>query len=185
MFSLLIRFEDALFRELMGFYEQFFCFLVREKKERKAMKRTKFLNTMTGGLAAVCVSCLAAACAKEENPAPSGSTPSSNPGQSSGSNSFTVKLDSELRAVNDFIAKNGVILIRIASGNAVSSFLAVSSVCPHAGATVEYVNTKSSFLCAAHGSTFSSDGSLVSGPATRGLTKLLIEISGTTLTVKT
>jgi hypothetical protein len=26
---------------------------------------------------------------------------------------------------------------------------------------------------------------LVSGPATRGLTKLLIEISGTTLTVKT
>jgi Rieske Fe-S protein len=147
------------------------------------MKRTQFLNTVTGGLAAVCVSCLAAACSKSDAPTPN-STPSTNPGQSAGSNSFTVKLDSELRAVNDFISKSGIILIRIATGNLASSFLAVSSVCPHAGATVDYNNTKSSFLCTAHGSTFSSDGSLVSGPATKGLTKLLVEISGTTLTVK-
>jgi Rieske Fe-S protein len=89
-----------------------------------------------------------------------------------------------VKAINDFIAKDGIILIRLASGNVVGSFLAVSSVCPHAAATVEYNNTKSSFLCSAHGSTFSSDGSLVLGPATKGLTKLLVEITGTTLTVK-
>jgi Rieske Fe-S protein len=152
------------------------------------MKRAKFLHTVSGGLAAVCVSCLAAACSKSEGPTPisasTPSTPSTNPGQTPGSNAFTVKLDSELKAVNDFISKNGIIVIRLATGNVASSFLAVSSVCPHAGATVEYNNTKSSFSCAAHGSSFSSDGSLVSGPATKGLTKLLVEITGTTLTVK-
>ena len=146
------------------------------------MKRAKFLTTVTGGLATVCVSCLAAACSKDEAPSPSAaaSTPTTSPG----SNAFTVKLDSELKAVNDFVSKSGIILIRLAAGNVASNFLAVSSVCPHAGATVEYNNTKSSFLCAAHGSTFGSDGSLVLGPATKGLTKLLVEITGTTLTVK-
>jgi len=149
------------------------------------MKRSKFLHSVSGGLAAVCVSCLAAACSKDEAPTPNTSTtPNTNPVANPGSNAFTVKLDSELRAVNDFISKSGIILIRIATGNVASSFLAVSSVCPHAGATVDYNNTKSSFSCAAHGSTFGSDGSLVSGPATKGLTKLIVEISGTTLTVK-
>lgn len=149
------------------------------------MKRTKFLHTVTGGLAAVCVSCLAAACSKNEAPTPNpASSPSTGSGQNPISNAFTVKLDSELKAVNDFISKSGIILIRLATGNVASSFLAVSSVCPHAGATVEYNNTKLSFLCAAHGSTFSSDGSLVLGPATKGLSKLLVEITGTTLIVK-
>ena len=149
------------------------------------MKRAKFLHTVSGGLATVCVSCLAAACSKSEAPTPiSATTPTPSPGATPVSNAFTVKLDTELRAVNDFIAKSGIILIRLATGNVASSFLAVSSVCPHAASTVEYNNTKSSFLCAAHGSTFSSDGSLVSGPATKGLTKLLVEITGTTLTVK-
>lgn len=150
------------------------------------MKRTKFLHTVTGGLAAVCVSCLAAACSKNEAPTPITpvSSPSTGSGQNPVSNVFTVKLDSELKAVNDFISKSGIILIRLATGDVASSFLAVSSVCPHAGATVEYNNTKFSFLCAAHGSTFGSDGSLVLGPATKGLSKLLVEITGTTLTVK-
>ncbi|MCX6194031.1 MAG: Rieske (2Fe-2S) protein [Cytophagales bacterium] len=145
------------------------------------MKRTQFLNTVSGGLAAVCVSCLAAACSSKDAPTPNTpSGPNSNPG----TNTFTVNLDSELKGVNEFIAKNGIILIRTATGNTALSFLAVSSVCPHAGATVEYLNTKLSFLCAAHGSTFGSDGALISGPASKGLTKLVVEIIGTTLTVK-
>jgi len=145
------------------------------------MKRTEFLTTVSGGLAAVCVSCLAAACAKNEDPSPSSTQ---NPVTNPTSNVFTVKLDSEVRAVNDFIAKSGIILIRIATGNVASSFLAVSAACPHASATVQYNSTSASFYCSAHGSTFGSDGSLISGPATTGLKKLVVEISGTTLTVK-
>lgn len=145
------------------------------------MKRKEFLTTVSGGLAAACVSCLAAACTKNEDLSPS-VTPT--PITSPTTNVFTVKLDSEVRAVNDFIAKSGIILIRLATGNVPSSFLAVSSACPHASATVQYNSTNASFFCSAHGSTFGSDGSLISGPATTGLKKLVVEISGTTLTVK-
>jgi Rieske Fe-S protein len=145
------------------------------------MQRTEFLRTVSGGLAATCVSCLAAACSKNEDPSPR-VTPA--PVPSPTSSVFTVKLDTEVKAVNDFIAKSGIILIRLATGNVASSFLAFSSACPHASATVEYIPTKASFYCSAHGSTFGSDGSLISGPATTGLKKLVVEISGTTLTVK-
>jgi cytochrome b6-f complex iron-sulfur subunit len=142
------------------------------------MKRTEFLHTVSGGFATVCVSCLTTACSKNEEPTPNAvSTPVTN-------KVFTVKLDSELKSINDFIAKSGIIVIRLASGNAVSSFLAVSSACPHASATVEYISKTTSFYCSAHGSTFGADGSLISGPAPKGLTKLVVEITGTTLTVK-
>ena len=142
------------------------------------MKRTQFLHTVTGGIAAACVSCLAAAWSSSEAPTPSP------PGQVPISNAFTVNLNSELRGINEFISKNGIILIRLATGDVPSSFLAVSSICPHAGATVDYLSTKSSFLCLAHGSTFSSDGSLLTGPAAQGLSKLVVQIVGATLTVK-
>ena len=100
------------------------------------------------------------------------------------SNAFTVNLGTEIKTINEFVAKNSIIVIRQASTNLPSSFLAVSSVCPHAGSTVEFNSSKSSFLCAAHGSTFASDGAVTQGPAAKGLTKLTVEITGTTLTVK-
>lgn len=142
------------------------------------MKRDEFLSTLTGSFSAVCLACMASACSKEDSGAPAlMNTPTA-------SNGFTVNLETELKSVNNFVAKSGFIVIRTASGNALSSFVAYSSVCPHAGATVEYNAGSSSFLCAAHGSTFSSTGALIQGPATRGLAKLDLEISGTTLRVK-
>ncbi|WP_395768645.1 ubiquinol-cytochrome c reductase iron-sulfur subunit [Aquirufa sp.] len=142
------------------------------------MKRGEFLSTITGPISLACVACLASACSKEENGAPAAvNAPSPNSG-------FSVNLDTELKAVNNFVARSGIIVIRTASGNTAASFAAYSSVCPHAGATVEYNANSSSFLCAAHGSTFSSTGALIQGPATRGLTKLAVDISGTTLRVK-
>ena len=97
---------------------------------------------------------------------------------------FSISLDSELKAVNDFVAKSGYIVIRTAAGNTPANFLAFSSVCPHAGATVEYKNNTSSFLCPAHGSTFNATGGLIQGPASRGLSKFDVEIVGTTLRIK-
>jgi cytochrome b6-f complex iron-sulfur subunit len=145
------------------------------------MKRKDFINTLTGSLAGVCVACLTVACSSKEMAGP---TPAPIPGPGTNSGTFSIKLDTELKAINDFVAKSGVIVIRTSSGNTPASFLAFSSVCPHAGATVEYNNTKNSFFCAAHGSSFNGDGSLVVGPATRGLTSLVVEISGNSLTIK-
>ena len=99
------------------------------------MNREEFLHKLSGGLAATCVACLAAACSKD-SPGPISPATGSNPtGNTVGA---TVNLDSELKNINDFVAKNATIIIRTASGNAVTSFLAFSSVCPHAGAKVEY-----------------------------------------------
>ena len=141
------------------------------------MNREEFLNRLSGGLAATCVACLAAACSQDEPVTPGN-------GPIVPLSGLTVNLASEIRNVNEFIAKNGAIVIRTATGNTAASFLAFSSSCPHAGATVEYNSSTSSFFCAAHGSSFSSNGSLVQGPATKGLTKLSVDITGTTLTVR-
>jgi cytochrome b6-f complex iron-sulfur subunit len=143
------------------------------------INREEFLNKLTGGLAVTCVACMAAACSKEESVTPVNTTIPV--GNTSG---VIVNLATELKNVNDFVAKTGVIVIRTAAGNTANSFLAFSSSCPHAGATVEYNSSTTSFLCAAHGSTFSANGSLVNGPATTGLKKLNIEITGSTLSVK-
>ena len=143
------------------------------------MKRNEFLTTLTGSFSAACVACLASACSKEENGAPSAVNKPNTP-----STGFSINLDTELKAVNDFVARGGFIVIRKAAGNAPANFLAVSSACPHAGATVEFQNSTSSFLCAAHGSTFSGTGALVQGPATVGLTKFDVEITGSTLRLK-
>lgn len=143
------------------------------------MNREEFLNKLSGGLAATCVACLAAACSKDEPVTPGNNTIPG--GNASG---VTVNLATELRNVNDFVAKTGVIVIRTATGNTANSFLAFSSSCPHAGATVVYNSATTSFLCASHGSTFSANGALVKGPADRGLTSLTVVISGLTLTVK-
>jgi cytochrome b6-f complex iron-sulfur subunit len=141
------------------------------------MKRNEFLTTLTGGFSVACVACMAQACSKDESGAPAAVNA---PGSTTG---FSVNLDTELKTINNFIARNGVIVFRISSGNTAASFVAYSTVCPHEGATVEYNASATSFLCPAHGSTFSSTGALIQGPATKGLKVLAVELTGSTLRV--
>jgi Rieske Fe-S protein len=149
------------------------------------MERKEFLGKICGGLTFTCVASMMAACSKDE--ATSGTTPGNTtptPGGNTNNALITVNLLSQMVSVNDFVAEKGVIVVRIATGNAASSFSAFSSVCPHAGATVTYVSLTKTFNCAAHGSNFSSSGSVTQGPASSGLTKLSVEVTGSTLTVK-
>jgi Rieske Fe-S protein len=48
----------------------------------------------------------------------------------------------------------------------------LSPVCPHLGCMVHYNGKEKQFLCPCHGSIFAADGSLVRGPALRGLDPL-------------
>lgn len=48
----------------------------------------------------------------------------------------------------------------------------LSPVCPHLGCMVHYDSGSKEFLCPCHGSVFAADGSLVRGPALRGLDPL-------------
>lgn len=63
------------------------------------------------------------------------------------------------------------------------SFRAFGRACPHAGAKVTSV-ADGQVICARHDSRFSADdGSVLSGPATRGLTRHKVSRSDDTLTV--
>jgi menaquinol-cytochrome c reductase iron-sulfur subunit len=48
----------------------------------------------------------------------------------------------------------------------------LSPVCPHLGCMVHYDGDQKQFLCPCHGSIFAADGSLVQGPALRGMDSL-------------
>ena len=150
------------------------------------MERKAFLNKLSGGLAFTCVACMMAACSKDETTAggSTGGNTTPTPGGNTSNVLLTVNLLSQMVAVNEFVADKGVIVVRTATGNGVTSFSAFSSACPHAGATVTYNGNSKIFSCPLHGSTFSSSGSVTQGPASSGLAKLTVEVTGSTLTVK-
>lgn len=149
------------------------------------MERKEFLSKIGGSIAFTCVACMMAACSKEETPTGGSTTPTPpTPGGNTNNVLLAINLATQILAVNEFVADKGVIVIRTATGNTAASFSAFSSVCPHAGSTVTYNKNNSSFNCAAHGSNFSSTGAVTAGPAATGLTKLTIEIAGSTLNIK-
>ena len=53
------------------------------------------------------------------------------------------------------------------------SIMALDLICPHLGCTVNA--RPQGVACPCHGSRFKSDGQVVSGPATRGMTRLAVE----------
>lgn len=150
------------------------------------MERKEFFNKISGGLAFTCVACMMAACSKEDAPAAGNNPGSGNTGGGStgGSILLTLNLATQLLAINDFVSDKGIIIVRRAAGNLVSSFIAFVNACPHQGVAVTFRKSSNDFWCSAHGSTFSITGAVVVSPATTGLSPRTIEISGTTLNVK-
>jgi Rieske Fe-S protein len=153
------------------------------------MERKEFLNKISGGLAFTCVACMMAACSKDDNTGSGnntggGNTGGGNTGGGSGSTLLTINLATQLLAVDDFVSDKGIIVVRKAAGNTVSSFVAFVNACPHQGVAVTFRKGSNDFWCSAHGSTFSITGAVTVSPATSGLSARTVEISGTTLTVK-
>ncbi|HEY0667923.1 MAG TPA: Rieske 2Fe-2S domain-containing protein [Sphingobacteriaceae bacterium] len=143
------------------------------------MKRDEFLTTFGIGLAAVCTGCLAS-CSKGDDPEPNkppGGTPPPPPP------SKTINLNSEIQNVGDSKVVDGVLVVRLATGNVPDSFTAVQLACTHEGTSIAYNTTQGKFICPNHGSQFSTSGSVLVGPASTSLKKYTISISGTTLTI--
>ncbi|MBI4127757.1 MAG: Rieske 2Fe-2S domain-containing protein [Parcubacteria group bacterium] len=60
----------------------------------------------------------------------------------------------------------------------------LSTVCPHAACDVEWNDSEKTWDCPCHGSRFKADGSLLQGPAVRGLDPVKAEIEGDQITLK-
>jgi cytochrome b6-f complex iron-sulfur subunit len=139
------------------------------------MDRKNFLNSITGGLALTCVSCMMAACSKEED---------NGGGTGNGNAKLTLDLSTQITAVGDFVASNAVIVVRVASGNQVSSFKAFSNICPHQGGNISYDKASTTFTCATHGAKFNQSGTVTNGPATSNMSTFVVALTGNTLTVQ-
>jgi Rieske Fe-S protein len=61
---------------------------------------------------------------------------------------------------------------------------ALSAVCPHLGCEVPWNEQVGKFVCPCHGSVFAPDGSLVQGPALRGMDTLPIKFENDELLVR-
>ncbi len=64
------------------------------------------------------------------------------------------------------------------------SVRALSSICPHLGCSVDYLAESGTFSCPCHGSVFSKDGRVVSGPSPRSLDALDARIEDGRVLVK-
>jgi len=74
---------------------------------------------------------------------------------------------------------NGIIVAQTKAGD----YIAVSQYCTHQGVTVEFLSASSDFFCTAHGSKFSSTGSVINGPASSALKQYTVTKTGTNLVI--
>lgn len=144
------------------------------------MRRTEFLSTLGFGLAAACTGCLAA-CGKGDEATPGGSiTP---PPPPPAAINFNMDLNTDIKSVGDSKTTSGVIVVRLAAGNALASFTAVQVACTHQGTSIEFKSAQGNFVCPNHFSVFSPSGAVITGPASAALKKYSIAIAGSVLTV--
>jgi Rieske Fe-S protein len=77
----------------------------------------------------------------------------------------------------EIYSKKSVFVIPWRDGNN-GDVRVLSAICPHMGCLVHFDAEKKQFQCPCHGSVFAADGSLVRGPAERGLDPLPHKIVG-------
>lgn len=137
------------------------------------MERRKFISEVGLSVAGLCAVCLGA-CSKSNTPG-GGAGPSNV--------NFSVDLNSSLLNIGNSIVQSGVIVVRLAAGNTASSFTAVQVNCTHEGTAINYNTGQEIFICPNHGSQFSTNGTVLLGPANSNLRRYNISIVGNTLNV--
>ncbi|HEX5668264.1 MAG TPA: Rieske 2Fe-2S domain-containing protein [Chitinophagaceae bacterium] len=96
---------------------------------------------------------------------------------------FTINLsdsaNAALAAPGGYIYNGGIIIARTLA----DQYIAVSQRCTHEGFTVVFEGTNNRFYCPNHGSTFTTTGSVTTGPAGSPLTRYNTALTGSTLRV--
>jgi menaquinol-cytochrome c reductase iron-sulfur subunit len=78
------------------------------------------------------------------------------------------------------VVQNGVYVVPTGSGG----LKVLSSVCPHLGCAVRWINKQDKFICPCHGGTFTNTGVHISGPPLRAMDELESKIENGMLRVR-
>jgi len=78
------------------------------------------------------------------------------------------------------VAQNGVYVVPLGNGE----LKVLSSVCPHLGCAVRWIEKQDKFICPCHGGTFTSMGVRVSGPPLRAMDELESKVENGVLKVR-
>ncbi|MGE0020566.1 MAG: ubiquinol-cytochrome c reductase iron-sulfur subunit [Draconibacterium sp.] len=96
---------------------------------------------------------------------------------------ITVDLNSaeyaDLKTVGKFAYKGDIIIIHSSD----TVYIALSKLCTHSQCTVTYNSSTQEIPCPCHGSKFTKDGAVVTGPATSPLKKYDVKLNGNILTI--
>jgi cytochrome b6-f complex iron-sulfur subunit len=139
------------------------------------MDRKEFLSQIGLSSALVFAGTCLGACSKGSTGTPSPAPPTSV--------DFSINLNdanyAALKTKGGYVVVNNII-VALSTSN---TYLAVSSICPHQGVTVQFQAAQDQFFCNAHSSLFSSTGARISGPANSGLKQYNTSLSGTSLRI--
>ncbi|RYU94837.1 QcrA and Rieske domain-containing protein [Emticicia agri] len=115
-----------------------------------------------------------------------GEIPDPDPNGNSDKVDFTLDLNSS--TYNTLKNKGGFVVVKpqniIVAHTNTDTFIAVSSICTHESATIDYRASTNDFLCPNHQSEFKADGSVQKGPATTALKKYSVSSDLTNNTVR-
>ena len=146
------------------------------------MERNEFIKSLGLGVALICTGSCLSGCggSKSDDPAPSGG------GGPAAGTKANVDLGSQLLTIGSFTTVSGVLFVRLAAGNATSSFTATQATCPHQGGTLNWIAASNLIQCALHSAQYTPTGSILRQPNDGGTTSTLkvyaLSLSGTTLT---
>ncbi len=104
-------------------------------------------------------------------------SPSSNPTAVDFSLDLSAAENAALTVNGGYMYFQNVIVARTMVG----TYIAVSKICPHGGATVDFQSSTNDFVCLRHGATFNSHGTVTNGPAVKDLVEYTATLTGNQL----
>lgn len=147
------------------------------------MERKDFIEQVGLSAASILIFGCMQSCSKSESPAPS------QPNESSNNNSkpidYIINITQSpyvnLNTAGGFYVDktNNIIIARTLT----NEFIAVSSICTHQQVVLDYEANKNRFYCSGHGSTFSTAGAVLNGPAAAPLKQYKTALSGNNLRI--
>lgn len=144
-------------------------------------RRRFFRNFAVGGSLLLTAPVLFNACSDDSEA--DGINNNNNNNNNNNSTSITVDLTdstyANLKTVGGYAYKGDIIVIRSTD----TVYIALSKVCTHSSCTVTYNSSTSELPCPCHGSKFTKEGAVVTGPATSPLKKYNVTQNGNILTI--